>query len=288
MKRFKRVYIEITNICNLQCSFCPDSGRDREFMGEELFTAILDQINGLTDYIYLHVKGEPLLHPQIERVLELCTEKGFRVNIATNGTVIGRVSEILLSSRAVRQVSFSLHSLDGLNDITAAKRLFDDIISFANEAQSRTGIIIEFKLWNLGSGGSAVNSFIIDEISRRYNIYNDLPERETNGKGIGIGERIYLSRARQFVWPDISSGEISTGGFCYGLKTQVAILVDGTVVPCCLDGCGVIRLGNVKEIPLSEIIISDRSAAILRGFSERRAVEPLCRRCGYRGRFDRK
>ncbi|MNH32245.1 hypothetical protein D3C79_926750 [compost metagenome] len=56
-------------------------------------------------------------------------------------------------------------------------------------------------------------------------------------------------------------------------------------MPCCLDGEGVINLGNVHEKPFSEIVEGERANKIVEGFSRREAVEELCRKCGYRQKF---
>ena len=57
------------------------------------------------------------------------------------------------------------------------------------------------------------------------------------------------------------------------------------MIPCCLDGEGVINLGNVDDTDFGEIITNERSTNIIEGFSRREAVEELCRKCGYRKRF---
>jgi len=286
MRKFKRIYVEITNICNLQCSFCPGTGRDPEFMDEALFTRILDGIKESSEYIYFHVKGEPLLHPALGKFLDISREKGFRVSIATNGTLIGKTGELILGKPSVRQISFSLHSLEGETDSDKIKKYLDDIFSFTLEAVQKTRIFIEFKLWNLNRDeNKEVNSFIFRYMEKRLNIPDRVPENITPGKGVKIKERIYLSRGNEFIWPDISSPENNPNGYCYGLKKQAAILVDGTVVPCCLDGNGIMNLGNIKDSPFSDIINGERSLKIIRGFSERTAVEELCRKCTYRDRF---
>ena len=59
------------------------------------------------------------------------------------------------------------------------------------------------------------------------------------------------------------------------------MLVDGTVVPCCLDSAGVLDLGNLFQQNLDEVLASPRARAIYDGFTRHKAVEPLCRRCGY-------
>jgi len=286
MRKFKRIYIEITNICNLKCSFCPDSGRDPEFMNETLFTRILDEIKGSSDYIYFHVKGEPLMHPQLERFLEISGEKKFRVSLATNGTLIAKTGGKLLDKPALRQISFSLHSLEEEKNRDLIEKYLDDIFSFALDAVKKTKMFVEFKLWNLNrEKGGEVTEIIFDHMEKRFNIPGKILHGIIPGKGIKISERIFLSRGSEFLWPDLASPENIPTGYCYGLKRQAAILVDGTVVPCCLDGKGIMKLGNINESSFSDIINSERALGIIRGFSQRRAVEEMCRKCTYRDRF---
>lgn len=286
MRKFKRIYIEITNICNLNCSFCPDSGREHAFMDEILFTKILDEIKESSDYIYFHVKGEPLMHPQLERFLDISREKGFRVSIATNGTLISKIGEMLLEKAAIRQMSFSLHSLEGEKNHNLIENYLENIFNFALEAAKKTKIFIEFKLWNLNTETKDnVNEIIFEYIERRINISREVLRGISSGKGTKIADRIFLSRWSEFLWPDLLSPENNPNGYCYGLKRQAAILVDGTVVPCCLDGKGIMNLGNINKDSFYNIINSERSLKIIRGFSERHAVEELCMKCTYRNRF---
>lgn len=286
MRKFKRIYIEITNICNLKCSFCPDSGRAPEFMDGIFFSEILDQIKESSDYIYFHVKGEPLMHPDLEKFLDISGEKKFRVSLATNGTLISKTGAMLLGKPAVRQISFSLHSLEGETDREYIERYLDDIFSFALEAADKTRIFVEFKLWNLNRDKDIeLNGIIFNHMEKKLNVPRHILEGVTSGKGKRILSRIFLSRGDEFTWPGLDSPENNPNGFCYGLKKQAAILVDGTVVPCCLDGRGIMKLGNIKESSFAEIINGERALGIIRGFSERRAVEELCMRCTYRDRF---
>ncbi len=255
-------------------------------MGEELFTRILDEIKDSSEYIYFHVKGEPLLHPDIERFLNISSEKGFHVSIATNGTLIGRTGEKLLDKPALRQISFSLHSLEDKTDSDMIEKYLDDILSFAVEAVNRTKIFIEFKLWNLNrEPESEANKIIFSQIAEKLNLPVNFHEGISSGKGVKISDRIFLSRGSEFFWPDLNSPENNPNGYCYGLKRQAAVLVDGTVVPCCLDGKGIMKLGNIKESSFEDIIGSSRALRIIKGFSERKAVEELCRKCTYRNRF---
>ncbi|PKL18121.1 MAG: radical SAM protein [Spirochaetae bacterium HGW-Spirochaetae-5] len=286
MRQFKRIYIEITNICNLNCSFCPDTGRAPEFMDEELFTRILDGIKDSTEYIYFHVKGEPLLHPHLERFLTVSGEKGFHVSIATNGNLIGKTGEKLFDKPALRQMSFSLHSLEGETDRAVIENYLDEIFNFAVKAVERTKMFIEFKLWNLNRvPESEANKIIFSFMAERLNLPVNFHEGISSGKGVRISDRIFLSRGSEFLWPDLDSPDNNANGYCYGLKRQVAILVDGTIVPCCLDGKGIVKLGNIRDTSFPEIIGGKRALRIIRGFSERKVVEELCRKCTYRNRF---
>ena len=157
MKKFKKFYIEITNVCNLRCNFCPETKRTAEFMKIETFNEILDQIKPYTDYIYLHVKGEPLLHPEIDKFLDSSYKKGFMVNITTNGTLIKSVSDKILTKSALRQINFSLHSFDGNESVESKDEYINDILSFVDQAISKTKIIIAYRLWNLDGDKSTIN-----------------------------------------------------------------------------------------------------------------------------------
>ncbi|MGB4659488.1 MAG: radical SAM protein [Mobilitalea sp.] len=290
MKQFKKFYIEITNVCNLKCRFCPQTKRKPEFMSAATFSDILDQIKPFTDYIYLHVKGEPLLHPLLGEFLDISQEKGFKVNITTNGTLIHNVGEMLLQKTALRQINFSLHSFDG-NDGTSDKMEYiDHILSFVHEAAENTEIITSLRLWNLDKDNEVnttkkINNELLENIEKEFDLPYKISEQVLPGRGIKIAERVYLNQDQEFKWPDLKEEEDDGIGFCYGLRNQIAILVDGTVIPCCLDGEGIINLGNIHTTAFSKILQSDRIKNIVDGFSRREAVEELCKKCGYRQRF---
>lgn len=287
MKRFKKFYIEITNVCNLACSFCPKTRRQAKFMEMETFSKILDQIKPHTDYIYFHVKGEPLLHPKIDEFLDLSYEKGFKVNITTNGTLINKVKDKIMMKPSLRQVNFSLHSFDGNEGYDNKEEYINNILSFVKEARDKTDVIISLRLWNLQQDNAANlenkrNHEVLEVIEKEFNLNYKIQEKVIQGSGIKIADKVYLNQDQEFQWPDLKEEEDDGIGFCYGLRNQAAILVDGTVVPCCLDGEGVINLGNINDTHFSEIMESERVNNIFDGFSRRCAVEELCRKCGYR------
>lgn len=293
MKSFKKIYIEIGNICNMNCSFCPETKRKGEFMEIHKFSFILDQIKPYTSYIYFHVKGEPLLHPELEQLLDISYEKGFRVNITTNGTLINNVQNKILNKPALRQINFSLHSFDGNEDPSKKPEskgaYLNNIFQFIKAAQG-TELFISLRLWNLERDNNinlqkGKNQVLLEMIQEEFALPYKIEDKILPNRGLRIAQNVYLNQDHEFEWPDLKEAEDDGQGFCHGLRNQVAILVDGTVVPCCLDGEGVINLGNIYDTNFSEIINSKRAQAIYDGFSERRAVEELCRKCGYRLKF---
>ncbi|RAP78718.1 radical SAM/SPASM domain-containing protein [Paenibacillus montanisoli] len=290
MKKFKKFYIEITSICNLACSFCPQTKRQAKFIKIDEFTKILDEIKPHTDFIYFHLKGEPLLHPKIDELLDLSHERGFKVNITSNGTLLHKAKDKIMGKPALRQMNFSLHSFDGHEGSVDKEGYVGSVLSFVKEAVATSELIVSLRLWNLDENNELNvernrNKDILEQIEREFELDFRIQEKFTRGNGFKIAERVYLNHEVEFKWPDLKEEEDEGKGFCHALRNQAGILVDGTVVPCCLDGEGVINLGNVHQTPFSEIIEGERANRLYDGFSRREVVEELCRKCGFRQRF---
>ena len=113
MKRFKKIYVEITNACNLNCSFCIGNSRKIESISIDKFKILLDKLISYTDYLYFHILGEPLMHKDINELIDIASSN-FNVNITTNGVLIDEKVDVL-SHPAVRQINISLHSFNGNN-----------------------------------------------------------------------------------------------------------------------------------------------------------------------------
>ncbi len=289
MKTFKKVYIEITSVCNLACSFCPPTERAKGLIKVDQFNKILEEIAPHTKYIYLHVKGEPLLHPRIDQLLDAAHEKGFKVNITTNGTLIRKQWHKLLGKPALRQINFSLHSFDGHEGSENREKYLGDILEFVRATREHK-TLISYRLWNLQQDhktdiAARRNRETLNILEKEYDLDYRIEEKVEPGKGLKVGPNVYLNQDHEFRWPSLLEKEDMSKGFCHALRSHAAILVDGTVVPCCLDGEGVINLGNIHEQKFSEIIESDRANALVDGFSRREAVEELCRKCGFRQKF---
>lgn len=290
MKKFKKVYVEITNSCNLSCSFCPLTKRVKKTLSIDEFKHIIEQIKPYTQYIYLHLMGEPMLNSNLEIFLRIAYEHGIKVNITTNGTLLSKVKDILINAKSLRQINISLHSFEANSGIVF-EEYFTNVLSFIKEANENTNIICSMRLWNLDSynikGDNRLNNTIVDMIKNEFQFDGNLKETLDKDKKIKLRKNVYLNGAEKFQWPTMDIEVLGDRGFCHGLRDHFGVLVDGTVVPCCLDGEGNISLGNIYEQELSAILNSDRAKKIYDGFSGRKRVEELCKRCGYSEMFSK-
>lgn len=274
---FAKVYIEISNLCNLSCRFCPGTKRPKGRMDLERFSSILEKLKGYTEFVYFHLMGEPLLHPGLPQFLDVAGKMGFKVILTTNGTLLEERKKLLLSSPAVHKVNISLHAFEA-NDLSVPFETYvDGCLDYGKAAEGNK--LTVFRLWNSG-GEDKQNNLLLQRLEAVF----PKPWKDSR-KGTQLAPKVYLEPGEKFNWPDLSAPEEEGPYFCYGLRDQIGILWDGTVVPCCLDHEGDIPLGNILTQNLDEILQSDRAKAIYEGFSKREAAEPLCRRCGYARRF---
>ncbi len=240
------------------------------------FNLILDKLADQTKYIYYHLMGEPLAHPLLAEFIKTASIRGYKSIITTNGTLLNKRAEELLSA-GVHKINISIHSFE---EGTAEEhaRYLRDVSDFAKSAAD-AGTIVVFRLWNKGFDNGK-NDFVLNVLKQ--NISGDWAE---NTRGIRIRDKVFVEMGERFEWPD-SNAEIKGNRFyCYGLKDQFGILADGTVVPCCLDSDGIINLGNIFKEDIEKILSSERALNIVEGFKCGKASEELCRRCGYAQRF---
>ncbi len=277
MKRFRKIYVEISNKCNLSCAFCPGTKRAPAAMDADAFSMLLPKLQPFTDYLYFHLMGEPLCHPQLERFLELANAYGFRVILTTNGTLLSKHQDLLLASPALHKIHISLHAYEANDLHIPFEEYIRQCLQFGRAAEGKK--IVVYRLWN-GGGADRRNGEILDALHSAFP-GNWIPGRQ----GTAIGNRIFLEPGDKFDWPGMDADEREGRFFCYGLRDQLGILADGTVVPCCLDHEGDIALGNLFSQSLTDILASPRAVALYDGFSQGIAAEPLCRRCGYASRF---
>lgn len=261
---YKKVYVEITNTCNLSCDFCIRNKRNNKFMSINEFEVILKKLKGLTNYLYFHVLGEPLLHPKINELIDLATTYNYKINITTNGYLINKI----IDNKNINMINISLHSYNEKYNIPLDTYLTNIFKVVDNLIKNNT--LVNLRLWV----NNKYNNDIIKQINEYYHINIKL-EKCT------IKKNLYLDFNKSFIWPDLNNNYYSKSGKCYGLITHFGILVDGTIIPCCLDSEGIIKLGNIFKDNINEVLNSNRCINMVNNFKNNKKVEELCKHCKF-------
>lgn len=284
-----KIYLEITNVCNLHCSFCHGTKRAKGFMSREDFCRVLEKIKGKSKYLYLHLLGEPMLHPLLPTFCAMAKEAGFEVMLTTNGTKVKECGNFVFSEGNVKKISISLQAAEFTKGENASifgeefDKYLSDIAVFSQNC-AKNDVICVLRLWNIEDGvdNSQIHQklhelFPGNWIKNRsgYKLF-DVPKGEME---------VYLEYGEKFEWPDKNAPERKVS-FCYALRDQIGILCDGTVVPCCLDADGEISLGNIFEKDFDEILSCERAKKLAESFEKRQPCEKLCKSCGYAQRFE--
>jgi|FLYM01.1.fsa_nt_gi radical SAM protein with 4Fe4S-binding SPASM domain len=287
-KPFKKIYLEISNICNLKCSFCPEVERSQFKIEEDIFRDRLSQASELAERVCLHVMGEPLGHPLLIKFLQIADELNSSLEITTNGTLLNNESKQALLSLSVKQVNFSLQSFVDNFPKANPDVYLNKIFDFCESAfEVRPDLYINFRLWNLkeNSNHKELNKYFLQKIEQRFDVSINPEVDPAFRKSKKVVHRLYLHFDSRFEWPSLTRDQISQRGRCYGGRNQLAILSEGDVVPCCLDKEAVLKIGNLKDESLKAISQSDRLKRLTLGFSKGELVESLCQRCDYATRF---
>ncbi len=276
MSNHKKAYLEITNRCNLSCAFCPGTKRAAHSLDEGEFTALASKLTPFAEYLYFHLMGEPTAHPLLPRFIAIAKELSLKPIITTNGTLLAKRGGDIILSKPYK-VNISLHAFEANTLELSFDMYIESSLEFAKNA-AEDGIITVLRLWNLdGKADGALNeknALILAAMKDKFG-----GEWQTTRSGYRLRERVFLEWGDKFDWPDIDSEVLSETGFCYGLRDQLGVLCDGTVVPCCLDRDGDMALGNLFDCTLDEILSSKRAKAIYDGFTSHKCTEELCKRC---------
>lgn len=270
-----RCYIEITNVCNLNCDFCPKHNRKSRHLSVEEFDLLTNRVRDKVIFLYFHLMGEPMLHPSLPLFIRMAREKGFKTVLTSNGTLLDRTKDLLES--LPHKIQLSLHSHESNDNISHSFASIDDyidkVMQFATVAAEK-GTCMVLRLWNQG-GLDAENETMIKLLEQ----YAPRPWVE-RPDGFRLAPNLYLEFDRKFQWPETISGDGSDHEVhCKALLKQIGILADGSLVPCCLDHNGDVTLGNLLHQSLDEILLSPRAQALVEGFRHHTATEALCQNC---------
>ena len=277
--KFKKIYIEITNSCNFNCSFCLSTNRDKRFLSVEEFDYITTEVKKYSDYIYLHVLGEPMLHPHFFELLDIAKRKDLFINLTTNGSLIKKYSDVFPLG-VIRQCNISLHSLSDNLETNKWDDYFSSVFSFSRKHSDYT--YFSFRLWNAGAEeADGFNSLCLLKINEEWGI--DLDNSVFSNRNTKIAPHIFLQNSARFSWPNQKDLQVErkTGKRCYGLHDHIAILSDGSVVPCCLDGAAYMKLGNIFESSIEDILNKEESQRIKNALASGISPTNACKNCGF-------
>lgn len=287
--KFHRVHVEITNICGLACAFCPPKVKPVKTMSLSFFEHVLKELRPYTKSLALHVMGDPLTLSNLVEYLELAGKYGFEVELTTSGYYLSKTPMEVLFHASVRQLNISLNSYNKNSlDLSFEEYMLGVFKACDNKLQSYPKPFINLRVWNLDEKSSEAefNKLLFGKLESFFGTQIDTEKiYKDKIKSLRLAPKVLLNFDNYFEWPSLKS-EHESDATCYGLKSHIGILADGTVVPCCLDGEGVINLGNLNERALENILNSSRAKAIVEEFAHGKAVEELCKKCSYKERFN--
>ncbi|WP_418186070.1 radical SAM/SPASM domain-containing protein [Aliarcobacter vitoriensis] len=291
IKKFRKVHIEITNICNLKCTFCPPKILPNKSMDLELFEKLNKELKEVTNELAYHIVGDPLVLSSLNDFLNISKENSLRVNITTTANNISQKHYETLLNSVIKQINFSINSYNANSHKKSLDEYLEPIIDFVKFAQKEVHeYFINFRIWNLDEEKSAkeFNKKVFDRLNKEFNTSLSIDEiYKEKPKNIKIARKVFINFDEYFNWPDLKNETISKTGFCYGLNSHFGILASGDVVPCCLDKDARVNLGNIKNSSIKEILNSQRVKDIKAGFKNNILVEELCQKCEYRTRFEK-
>ena len=287
--KFYRIYIELTNVCGLSCSFCPTKALPSKVMNLTFFESIIKQAKTYTNEIACHVVGDPLTQSNLHDYLDIIHKYGMKAMLTTSGYFLKKHSYNTLFHPCVKQINISLNSFNKNDTSLTFEQYITPVLALCHEKLKRKeNLFINLRVWNLDEMMSEhdFNKMLFFRLSEAFDtalvletVYIEKP------KSIRLASKILVHFDNYFEWPSLKNKNYGDGT-CQGLQSHIAILASGKVVPCCLDCDGVIELGDLNSESLDSILKSKKSQAMLEGFKEGKAVEELCQKCSYKERFN--
>lgn len=170
--KFHKVYIEITNICGLKCSFCPTKDTQNQTMDINLFNNICKQVKYYTKDIALHIFGDPLVLSNLNQYLDVALEHNLRVHITTTGYFLNNFNLNLFLHKSIKQINFSLNSYNKNNMNISLDEYLEPMFKLCDiKLKNKIHNFINFRLWNIdNSDDKEFNQEIFNKLSNKFNI----------------------------------------------------------------------------------------------------------------------
>jgi len=287
--KFYRIYIELTNVCGLSCSFCPTKELPSKEMDLVFFESVIMQAKYYTKEIACHVVGDPLTQSNLHAYLDIIHKHGLKAMLTTSGYFLKKHNYDTLFHPCVKQINISLNSFNKNDTSLTFKQYITPILHLCNaKLERKEELFVNLRVWNLDEMMSerAFNETLFKTLSLAFDIPLSLEQiYEERPKSIRLASKILVHFDNYFEWPSLKNKNYGHGT-CQGLSSHIAILASGKVVPCCLDCDGIIELGDLHESSLKTILSGKRTVAMIEGFKEGKSVEVLCQKCSYKDRFN--
>ena len=287
--KFYRIYIEITNVCGLSCSFCPTKALPSQEMDLDFFESIVKQAKEYTNEIACHVVGDPLTLSSLHEYLDILHKHGLKAMLTTSGYFLKKHSYDTLFHPCVKQINISLNSFNKNDTSITLEQYINPVLSLCKaKLERKEDLFINLRVWNLDEMMSerAFNQTLFNTLSSTFNSKLDLENiYQERPRSIRLASKVLVHFDNYFEWPSLNNQNYGDGT-CQGLQSHIAVLASGKVVPCCLDCDGIIELGDLHKNTLDEILTSKRAVNMLEGFKEGKAIEELCQKCSYKDRFN--
>lgn len=277
--RFKKIYIELSDICGLKCEFCPSKKAQRGILPLQDFEKIAMQICNKAEIFTFHLLGDPLILDNLEQFLSIAKAYKMRLEITTSGFYLSEKNQnLLLNYENIHQMNFSLVAFFSQKRLDLNAYLKPILKLCERHFKCKNSSFINLRLWNFD-----VNFKAPKENEEIYKILNEnFKEKfDFTMPKIRLERHIMLHQAKRFTWPSLKTPIVSKKGFCHALKEQVGILSNGTLVPCCLDTNGDINLGNVLENSFQNLLETKKFLDLKQGFERGERLENLCQRCEF-------
>ncbi len=273
--KFNKIYIELSDVCGLECSFCPTVKGKRGIMNLELFYKIVSECRKYTNLIAFHILGDPLKLKNIKDYLLIADTFNIGVEITTSGVYLNDFDLLLYSP--IKQVNISLDAIMEIKSKAFRDERLNKIFEFCRyKDSSSSNIFINLRIQNRNNDKSMELKEIL---KKEFNLLS----LDSNTR---VGRKIIIVFRDVFVWNTNENNTINTNGFCYGLISHFGVLSNGDVVPCCIDASGDIVLGNLNKNSLYDILHGSRAQYIRNGFKNGVIVEKKCINCNYRIKFN--
>ena len=283
--KFYRIYIELTNVCGLKCSFCPTKNLPNKTMSLDFFESIIKQAKNYTKEIACHVVGDPFTLPNLNEYLDIIDKYGLKALLTTSGYYMKKQLNSTLFHPCVKQINISLNAFNKNDSSITFEQYIEPIITLckAKEKEAKE-IFINLRMWNLDSKLSedSYNQEVFTKLEESFGVKI---EYKNPKESVRLAYKTLLHFDTYFQWPSLAN-PIYGHGTCQGLSSHIGILANGDVVPCCLDSEAVMKLGNLTKQSLFDILNGKRAKSIKEGFAQNICSEEMCLKCSYKDRFN--